>query len=55
MGEFARATREARSEHQGNYAACLKGYGYCDRSLLTPNEVRAVSSEHGPGSVIDNQ
>jgi hypothetical protein len=32
------AARVALAEHQRNYKACLSGYGYCDRSRLTPIE-----------------
>jgi hypothetical protein len=31
------------AEHQRNYRACLKGYGYCDPSRLTPAEAGAIS------------
>ena len=32
----------SRAEHQRNLTACLNGYGCCDRSLLTPREVRPI-------------
>jgi hypothetical protein len=38
----------AVAEQRRNYTACLKGYGYCDRSLLTPLEASAIPSETTP-------
>jgi hypothetical protein len=32
----------ARTEDRRNYAACLSGYGYCDRAQLTPAELRSL-------------
>jgi hypothetical protein len=32
----------ADAEHKRNYAACLKGLGYCDVSRLTVEEVRTI-------------
>jgi hypothetical protein len=32
----------ADAEHKRNYVACLKGYGYCDRSRLTSEETRSL-------------
>ena len=32
----------ADAEHKRNYAACLKGYGYCDLSRLTVEEARTI-------------
>ena len=32
----------ADAEHKRNYAACLKGYGYCDASRLTDEEARTI-------------
>jgi hypothetical protein len=36
----------ARTENRRNATACSTGYGYCDRSLLTPAEVLSAASEH---------
>ncbi|HEY6250192.1 MAG TPA: hypothetical protein VI685_09530 [Candidatus Angelobacter sp.] len=33
-------------EHQRNYAACLEGYGYCDRSALTTEEQKTILRKH---------
>jgi hypothetical protein len=35
----------AIAEHKRNYTACLSGYGYCDRSRLTPFEAGAIPPE----------
>ena len=35
----------ADSEHKGNYASCVKGYSYCDRSRLTSSEANAIPAE----------
>jgi hypothetical protein len=35
----------ADTEHKRNYAACLKGYGYCDASRLTAEETRSVQTK----------
>jgi hypothetical protein len=32
----------ASAENARNYRACLKGFGYCDRSRLTPAESKAI-------------
>jgi len=43
----------ARTEHQRNYQACLTGIGYCNRSLLTPVEMRSIPREHASAPVAD--
>ena len=35
----------AVAEHQRNYAAYVKGFGYCDRSRLAPSEVRGIPAQ----------
>ena len=38
----AEANILADAEHKQTYAACLKGYGYCDPSRLTVEEARTI-------------
>ena len=41
-GSTTEAKTLADTEHKRNYAACLKGYGYCDPSRLTVEEARMI-------------
>jgi hypothetical protein len=34
----------AEIEHKRNYAACLKGYGYCDAARLTAEETHSIQA-----------
>jgi len=36
------------AEQKRNYTACLKGYGLCDRSRLTPAETEMIGHESKP-------
>jgi hypothetical protein len=38
----------ADAEQQRNYRACRKGYGYCDRSRLTPSEAKTIPADPKP-------
>jgi len=49
LSENARKEEVARmladAKQQRNYRACRNGYGYCDRSHLTPSEASAIQAE----------